>query len=156
MSDINIIKALVISTISMYMGIYQRELWKRELTDNWNNFIRPSKLIGRMRTPVREAFSYEIRHGIRLIHCDSMKHKVILHWITMNMPYAVPYPVWKCLPYGSMHPPYCCKKLTIFNILFDYDFFKINLLIPRISSLKFNAGDIYEINNLVSYTWLEC
>ena len=67
-------------------------------------FIR-NPIIGRMRTPVREAFSYGIRH----IHCDSMKHKVILHWITMNMPYAVPYPVWKCLPYGSTHPPlYVC------------------------------------------------
>ena len=29
---------------------------------------------------------------------------VIAHWITMNMPYPVPYPVWKCLPYGSTHP----------------------------------------------------
>ena len=63
-------------------------------------------LLERMRTPVREAFSYGIRHRIRHIHCDSMKHKVILHWITMNMPYAVPYPVWKRLPYGSTHPPY--------------------------------------------------
>ena len=58
--------------------------------------------LGRMRTPVREAFSYGIRHGIRHINCDSMKHKVILHWITMNMPYSV----WKCLLYGSTHPPY--------------------------------------------------
>ena len=63
-----------------------------------------SLILGRMRTPVREAFSYGIRHGIGHIHCDSMKHKVILHWITMNMPYPVPYPVWKCLPYGSTHP----------------------------------------------------
>ena len=62
--------------------------------------------LGRMRTPVREAFSYGIRHGILHFHCDSMKLKVILHWITMNMPYAVQYPVWKCLPYGSTHPPY--------------------------------------------------
>ena len=31
---------------------------------------------------------------------------VIAHWITMNMPYPVPYPVWKCLPYGSTHPLY--------------------------------------------------
>ena len=38
-----------------------------------------SNIIGRMRTPVREAFSYGIRHGTRHIHCDSMKHKVILH-----------------------------------------------------------------------------
>ena len=29
---------------------------------------------------------------------------VIAHWITMNMPYPVPYPIWKCLPYGSTHP----------------------------------------------------
>ena len=62
-----------------------------------------------MHTPVREAFSYGIRHGIRHIHYDSMKHKVILHWITMNMPYHV----WKCLPYGSTHPPYCAQKFLI-------------------------------------------
>ena len=62
-------------------------------------------IIGRMRTPVREAFSYGIRHGIRHIHCDSMKYDLMLRWITMNMPYPVPYPIWKCLPYGSTHPP---------------------------------------------------
>ena len=56
-----------------------------------------------MRTPVREAFSYGIRHGIRHIHCDSMKHKVILHWITMKMPYPVPYPVWKYFPRTGVH-----------------------------------------------------
>ena len=33
--------------------------------------------LGRTCTPVQEAFSYGIRH--RPIHCDSMKHKVILH-----------------------------------------------------------------------------
>ena len=55
------------------------------------------KILGRMRTPVREAFSYGIRH----IHCDSMKRKVILHWITMNMLFPLPYSVWKCLPYGE-------------------------------------------------------
>ena len=63
-------------------------------------------ILGRMRTPVREAFSYGIRQGIRHIRCDSMKYDLMLHWITMNMPYPVPYPVWKCLPYGSTHPPY--------------------------------------------------
>ena len=68
--------------------------------------LKPISL-GRMRTPVREAFSYGIRHRIRHIHCDSMKYKGIPHWITMNMRYPVPYPVWKCLPYGSTHPPYC-------------------------------------------------
>ena len=36
-------------------------------------------LIGRMRTPIWEAFSYGIGHGIRHVHCDSVKHKVILH-----------------------------------------------------------------------------
>ena len=68
---------------------------------------------GKMRTPVREAFSYGIRHGIRHIHCDSMKHKVILHWITMNMPYPVPYSVWKCPPYGSTILP---NNLTITSL----------------------------------------
>ena len=31
---------------------------------------------------------------------------VIAHWITMNMPYHMPYPVWKCLPYRNTHPLY--------------------------------------------------
>ena len=48
--------------------------------------------------------------NIRYLHCDSMKHKVILYWITMNMPYPVPYPVWKCLPYGSTHSPQYLDK----------------------------------------------
>ena len=33
------------------------------------------KIIGRRRTPVREAFSY----GIRNIHCDLMKYDLMLH-----------------------------------------------------------------------------
>ena len=74
-----------------------------------------------MRTPVRGAFSYVIRHGIRHIHYDSMKHKVILHWITMNMPYPLPYPVWKCLPYGSTHPPYYATSLLIIFFKFLHD-----------------------------------
>ena len=64
-----------------------------------------SQTIGRMRTPVREAFSYGIRHRIRHILCDSLKYDLMLHWITMNMPYPVPYPVLKCLPCESTHPP---------------------------------------------------
>ena len=64
----------------------------------------------RMKYAVREhassLFSYGIRHGIQHIHCDSMKYDLMLHWITMNIPYPVPYPVWKCLPYGSTNPPY--------------------------------------------------
>ena len=69
-----------------------------------NNFMRSWKqlIIGRMRTPVRDPFSYGIRH----IHCDSMKYDLMLHWITMNMLYLVPYPLWKCLPYRETHPPY--------------------------------------------------
>ena len=35
-------------------------------------------IIGRMRTPAREAFSYGIQHGIRHIHCDSMKYDLML------------------------------------------------------------------------------
>ena len=69
-----------------------------------------------MHTPVRESFSYGIRH----IHCDSMKYDLMLHWITMNMPYPVPYPVWKCLPYGSTHPPYYLNYSRLVNNLVYY------------------------------------
>ena len=37
----------------------------------------------------------------------------MLHWITMNMPFHVWYPVWKCLPYGSAHPPYYVLLLIL-------------------------------------------
>ena len=37
----------------------------------WND------IIGRMRTPVREAFSYGIRHVIRHVHCDLMSYDQI-------------------------------------------------------------------------------
>ena len=56
--------------------------------------------LGRMRTG---GISYGIWHGIR--HFIVIQWSMTLFWITMNMPYAVPYPVWKCLPYGSTHPP---------------------------------------------------
>ena len=72
--------------------------------------------IGRMRTPVREAFSYWVRHEIRHTHCDSMKHKVILHWITMNMPYPVPYLVRKCLPYGTTHRPISSMDIAVVSL----------------------------------------
>ena len=76
-----------------------------------HNEYAVSSAVSRMKMPpVREhassLISYGIRHGIRHIHCDSMKYDLMLHWITMNMPHPVPYPVWKCLPYGSTHPPY--------------------------------------------------
>ena len=63
--------------------------WLRKWRRGWlyvrsNTKNAKSLSIGRMRTPVREAFSYGIRHGIRHIHCDSMKYDLMLHWITMN------------------------------------------------------------------------
>ena len=84
-------------------------------------YVRVQKdIVGRMRTPVREAFSYGIRHGIRHIHCNSMKYDLILHWITMNMPYPVPYPVWKCLLYRSTHPPSFLSKFHNFPLKHKY------------------------------------
>ena len=80
--------------------------------------------IGRMCIPVREAFSYGIRTA-RHIHCDSMKYYFMLHWITMNMPYPMPYPVWKCLPYGSMHPPYSSSPMMPHTPGFDENEMKI-------------------------------
>ena len=88
---------------------------------HWSNeYILLCHILGRMRTPVREALSYEIQHGIWHIHCDSMKYDLMLYWITMNMPYPVPYAVWKCLPYGSTHPPYCSWQHCIFCIKTGY------------------------------------
>ena len=83
--------------------------WLPLLQPKERNRLFRSGIIGRMRTPVREAFSYGIRHGIRHIHCDSMKYDIMLHWITMNMPYSV----WKCLPYGSTHPPYWWLQTSV-------------------------------------------
>ena len=43
---------------------------------------------------------------------------VIAYWISMNMPYDTPYPVWKCLPYGSTHPLYRLpQSRTLFNTI---------------------------------------
>ena len=39
--------------------------------------------MGRLQTPVREAFSCEICMTF-FFHCDSMKHKLIHHWITIK------------------------------------------------------------------------
>ena len=60
--------------------------------------------IGMLWTSVRGAFS-------RSFHCDSMKHKVILHLITMK--YAVSR--MKCLTYGSPQPPYSHAGYGIFH-----------------------------------------
>ena len=48
-----------------------------------------NKTLGRMRTPVREAFSYGIRHVIRHAHCDSMSYNQI-----RVKPYPVSYRVY--------------------------------------------------------------
>ena len=93
-----------------------------------------------MRPPVRKVFSYGIRHGIRHIHCDSMKYDLMLHWITMNMPYTVPYPVWKCLPYGSVHSPYYLNSSS--HLLLEQ-----NLSVAR--SLLYDAESII-IHNIIS------
>ena len=59
-----------------------------ELSIIYKGYVRPlleygdvvwGSSLGRMRTPVQEAFSYGIRHEIRHIHCDSMKYDLMLH-----------------------------------------------------------------------------
>ena len=62
-----------------YLGHYTQSLCRNQ---------GDTDTLGRMCTPVREAFSYGIQHGIRHIHCDSMKYDLMFHWITMNMPYS--------------------------------------------------------------------
>ena len=61
--------------------------------------------VGRMRTPVREAFSYLIRHVIRHVHCDSMSYDQI-----RVKPYPVSYRVWRMI-LGRMHE-LKCKKIS--------------------------------------------
>ena len=78
-------------------------------SQEWYSYV----LIGRVRTPVRDPFSYGIWHGVRHIHCDSMKYDLMLHWITMNRPYPVPYPVWKCLPLRE----HASSLMCLFNLL---------------------------------------
>ena len=55
-------------------------------------------LLERMRAPVREAFSYGIRHWIRHIHCDSMSYDQIRvkPWETIPriIPRILQYGVW--------------------------------------------------------------
>ena len=77
--------------------------------------------LGRMRTPVRDPFPYGIRHEIRHIHCDSMKYDLMLHWITMNMPYPVyMYAtfIFECRPDGGSKMGACwqVQPVTIFNV----------------------------------------
>ena len=61
------------------------------------------KIIGRMHTPVREAFSYGIRHEIRYIHCDSMSYDQI-----RVKPYHVSYRVYHGVAkYGVWYSAEC-------------------------------------------------
>ena len=98
-------------------GIFIRDTARDTAYSLWFNEVWPyaslnhnEYAVSRVKMPpVREyassLFSYGIRQGIRHNHCNSMKYDLMLHWITMNMPYPEPYPVWKCSPYGSTHPP---------------------------------------------------
>ena len=56
------------------------------------------KILERMRAPVREAFSYGIRHWIRHIHCDSMSYDQIRVKTWETIPRIIPripqYGVW--------------------------------------------------------------
>ena len=56
------------------------------------------QIIERMRAPVREAFSYGIRHWIRHIHCDSMSYDQIRVKPWETIPRIIPripqYGVW--------------------------------------------------------------
>ena len=56
------------------------------------------QIIERMRAPVREAFSYGIRHWIRHIHCDSMNYDQIRVKPWETIPRIIPripqYGVW--------------------------------------------------------------
>ena len=57
------------------------------------------ELIERMRTSVQEAFSYGIQH-------TSLWFNEVWPYASLNHNEIMPYPVWKCVPYRSTHPPY--------------------------------------------------
>ena len=98
------------AALSLVLGQF---VWYMPAPTHINDTL--GNIIGRMHTPVLEAFSYGIRH----IHCDSMKHKVILHWITMN----VPYPIWKWIPYRGTHPPYSLWPCSDHPSFIDFSWF---------------------------------
>ena len=56
--------------------------------------------IERLWTPIRQTFAYGIGHIFIVIHW-TMSHS------SLNNNENMPYPVWKCLLYGSLQPPYC-------------------------------------------------
>ena len=76
-------------------------------------YRRETQILGRMRTPVREAFSYGIRHVIRHVHCDSINYDQI-----RVKPYPVSYRVyrgvakiWRMI-LGRMHTLKCKKSVV--------------------------------------------
>ena len=71
-----------------------------------------SNIIERMRAPVREAFSYGIRHWIRHIHCDSMSYDQIRVKPWETIPRIIPripqYGVW----YSAEYMHWNAKKIS--------------------------------------------
>ena len=78
------------------------------------------------------------------------EHIVILHWITMNMPYAVPSPVWKCLRYGSTHLPYYQISLSHCRIIHfsSGNSLWCSICLPSIETL------VEENVNITLYVWI--
>ena len=63
---------------------------------------------------------------------------VVAHWITMNMPYPVPYPVWKCSSYGSTHPLY---YLTCVSFLW----------LPQLDTFSLMSSKRYTLNREICH-----
>ena len=68
--------------------------------------LKKKKTLGRMRTPVREAFSYGIWHGIRHIHCNSMSiRSYIPYENALKMPENASRTGVRILPIVGDRPP---------------------------------------------------
>ena len=66
-------------------------------------------ILERMRTAVREAFSYGIRHVIRHVHCDSMSYDQIR---VNHTPYHTAYSkIWRMI-LSRMHALKCKKSVV--------------------------------------------
>ena len=68
-------------------------------------------ILGRLRTPVPEAFSYGITAYFIVIQWSIRSYSIETQW-------NIPYPVWKCLTNGSPQPPYFW--LSFFNLILFY------------------------------------
>ena len=86
--------AIMDTSISITIETTDYKIWsnKPKLTF-WNGTLE------RLWTPLRQTFSYGIRHIFIVIHWK-MSHS------SLNNNENMPYPVWKSLPYGSSQPPY--------------------------------------------------